>query len=217
MPFTAEQFFDAFSRYNEGAWPVHLMLILAAVVAAVTAFLYPRRSGLVMATLVMLWVWMATAYHLLVFAALTPVGFAFAALFFVEAMIIGRHAFLTGRLTLETNPGVAARMTGLAFVLYALAGYPLIAVLLGQRYPEFPTFGLPCPTTIFTFGILMWCVRPVPWSVLVVPALWSVIATSSAIEFGIGEDFALLPVALVVVMIRLWSRGPRALPVARTT
>jgi hypothetical protein len=72
-----------------------------------------------------------------------------------------------------------------------------------------PTFGVPCPTTIFTLGVLMWCLRPVPWSVLVVPVAWSVIATVAAVAFGVVEDFA-LPVAAALALGMLLRRPPRA-------
>lgn len=48
---------------------------------------------------------------------------------------------------------------------------PSLGVAIGHTYPAQPTFGLPCPTTIFTFGLLLWVRPPVPWSLLVIPVL----------------------------------------------
>jgi hypothetical protein len=61
-------------------------------------------------------------------------------------------------------------------------------------YPRQPTFGLPCPTAIFTIGVLLWARSRVHWSLLVVPAAWSVLGFSAVISFGVLED-AMLPVA----------------------
>ncbi|HEX7979136.1 MAG TPA: DUF6064 family protein [Gemmatimonadaceae bacterium] len=83
------------------------------------------------------------------------------------------------------------------------------SALAGQHYPAVPTFGLPCPTTIFTLAVLTWCVRPVPWSVLVVPVVWTLLAISAAIAFGIVEDFA-LPLAAVATLLVLHSRPARS-------
>jgi uncharacterized protein DUF6064 len=47
----------------------------------------------------------------------------------------------------------------------------------GHRYPEMPMFGVtPCPVTIFTFGLLLLTVRPVPRSLFVIPFVWSAVA-----------------------------------------
>jgi hypothetical protein len=78
--------------------------------------------------------------------------------------------------------------------------------MLGQRYPELPTFGLPCPTTIFTLGMLSLCPRPVPWTLYLIPGLWAVIATSAAWVFGIGEDLALVPALLASVALNAHHR-----------
>jgi hypothetical protein len=66
------------------------------------------------------------------------------------------------------------------FVVYALVVYPLLGAALGHRFPAAPTFGLPCPTTLFTVGLLAFLRRPFPASVLVIPALWTVVGTSAA-------------------------------------
>jgi hypothetical protein len=98
---------------------------------------------------------------------------------------------------------------GGALLGYALVVYPLLGWALGHRYPASPTFGLPCPTTIATFGVLIW-VRPQPrWWLLIVPLLWAVVGTSAAFSLGIREDLGLL-VAGVVAGAWLWFRSRRA-------
>ena len=72
-----------------------------------------------------------------------------------------------------------------------------------------PTFGLPCPTLIFTFGLLTWCVRPVPRSVLWIPAAWALLGSTAAIGFGARQDFGLLPAAIIALGFMLWPRKRR--------
>lgn len=81
-------------------------------------------------------------------------------------------------------------MVGSVLIAYALIGYPATASLAGQWYPAVPTFGLPCPTPLVTLGLLVWCLRPVPWTVRAVP-VGSLIAMVVAVPFGIVEDFVL--------------------------
>ena len=53
--------------------------------------------------------------------------------------------------------------------------------------------------TIFTFGLLLWSTGPLTRRLAVVPALWSIVATSAAVNLGMAEDFGLVAAALVAV------------------
>ena len=81
--------------------------------------------------------------------------------------------------------------------MYALIVYPALGYWLEHRYPAAPTFGLPCPTTIFTFGILLWTNRRVPFYVLAIPLAWSVMGFWAAISLGITQDLGLLAAGLI--------------------
>lgn len=83
----------------------------------------------------------------------------------------------------------------------------------GHRYPVTPTFGLPCPTTILTIGLLAWTgfrTSPALW---IVPLLWTMVGGSAATLLGMHEDLA-LPVAGVVgagvLLARMYGPGRRA-------
>lgn len=45
-------------------------------------------------------------------------------------------------------------LAGIALIADALVLYPVWSAYSGHSYPETATFGLPCPTTIFTIGVL---------------------------------------------------------------
>jgi hypothetical protein len=61
----------------------------------------------------------------------------------------------------------------------------------------FTDIGLPCPTTIFTFGLLLRSGRSVPLYVLPVPIAWSLLGFSAAYSLGIWEDVGLLLAGLI--------------------
>lgn len=63
---------------------------------------------------------------------------------------------------------------------------------LGHDYPATPTFGLPCPTTILTVGVLLTVQGRVPVSLSVVPILWGGIGGSAALLLGVQTDYVLL-------------------------
>ena len=100
-------------------------------------------------------------------------------------------------------------MVGWAFVVYAMVVYPIIGALSGHGYPNSPAFGLvPCPTTIFTFGLLLWSDRKVPKYLLVLPFVWSLIGFTAALTLGIREDYGLLVAGLVGTAMLIWRDEP---------
>jgi hypothetical protein len=73
-------------------------------------------------------------------------------------------------------------------------------------------FGVaPCPTTIFTFGILLWTIKKVPAYLLVIPFLWSIVGISAAINLRVPQDYGLvvagfLGTILILIQNRIQSR-----------
>ena len=90
--------------------------------------------------------------------------------------------------------------------MFALAGYPLLGLLVGHRYPAFPTFGLPCPTTILTIGLLVLAGPRAPRVLWIVPLLWSAVGASAALSLGMHEDLS-LPAAGLVGLWALVAQG----------
>jgi hypothetical protein len=89
----------------------------------------------------------------------------------------------------------------------------MLNALAGHAYPQCPTFGVtPCPLTIFTWGLLLWAVRPLPKYLLVIPLLWSLLGVAVALKFGVWADAGLLIAGLVgSTMLLLPNAGQRPL------
>ena len=87
---------------------------------------------------------------------------------------------------------------GVALMGYAVV-YPVLGLLLGMAFPRMPLFGVPCPTTAFTLGILLW-IRPLQPRLYVIPVLWSIIAFTAALQLGVLQDIGLLLAAAVSVI-----------------
>jgi hypothetical protein len=200
LPFTAEAFFDVFSRYNDAVWPMQGVLIALAIVTVFLTFRGRRGDDRwVSAILAAFWMWMAAAYHLAFFARVNQAAVLFAAAFTVQSVLF---AFLAWRLSGPAPPAPrrdVAGVLGALIVAYALVGYPALGYVFGHRYPAVPTFGVPCPTTIFTLGIIVWSRATVPWWLYVVPIGWAAVATVAATTLGVWEDFG-LPVAAILTV-----------------
>ena len=190
MPFTQEQFFAVFREYNVAVWPVQWILNVLAILAIAVAA-QGKRARVVNAILAGLWAWMGVAYHLAFFAEVNPAAVWFGIGFLVEAALFLWLGVVRPRIRFETTRDFRG-LLGLTMITYGLVLYPAVGYLLGRRYPSTPTFGLPCPTTIFTFGLLLWAVPPVPLPIVVIPALWSLLGFSAAMSFSMTEDYGLL-------------------------
>lgn len=212
MPFTVEEFFDVFRQYNETVWPAQLVLLAAAIVAVLMAVRAGEYAGrTVSGILALLWLWMGAVYHIGFFRDINPAAVLFGALFIVQAVLLAWLGVVEGRLTFRSRGG--ANVLGWVLAGYALLVYPLLGALLGHSYPSSPTFGLPCPTTIFTFGVFLWARPPIPRALVIIPGLWSILGARAAFQLGMGEDFGLLIAALIALPVLL--RGGRAVqPVA---
>lgn len=197
MPFSERQFLQVFARYNEAVWPAQFALILVAI-AAVTFALSSRRGArrLSLVCLAALWGWTGVVYHLTFFTAINPAAYLFAALFVANAAVIFWIAI--GPLA-DADRTPARFLTMALLLLYALAGYPLVGYLAGLRYPAVPTFALPCPLTIFSFGLLG--LFKVPGAAFVIPSLWALIGSVAAFRLHVAPDYVLLPAAAIA----LWT------------
>lgn len=210
LPFTVEQFFDVFRAYNEAVWPAPwILLALALAAMALAARPTARSDQSTAAVLAVLWLWQGLAYHLAFFTAINPLAYAFAALSVAAALVFAWTGVVQRKLRFRlTWRGRGA--AGVALVVFALVVYPAWALLAGHRYPALPTFGLPCPTTLFTVGMLAWLVPPYPRTPLVVPVLWCLIGAQAAYWLGVPQDLGLLAAAALGVWLILRAQ-PRAM------
>ena len=198
VPFNVEEFLNVFAAYNQAIWPAQIVAYGLGLLALVLIARGHRHAGRVTAAiLAALWVWNGAAYHIAFFSPINPAAFGFGALFVVQGLLFLYFGVVQARLSFQVSRS-AASIAGVLTLAYAAVVYPLIGHFAGHNYPFAPMFGVaPCPTTIFTFGLLALADRKVPKLLLVAPLLWTLIATNAALSFGIYEDYGLLPAAVV--------------------
>jgi hypothetical protein len=189
-PFTTQQFLDVIAQYNDAVWPMQVVLYGLAVILLYWAVRRSGRDRWIVVGLAFLWAWMGVVYHWLFFTSINRAAWIFGA-FFVAQAVVFLVAAAGDRLAFRFEAD-AFGIVGAVFIAYALALYPIIGAVAGHGFPDGPTFGLPCPTTIVTFGLLLWSASRVPWWVLAVPFAWSLVGGSAAFQFGIPEDYGLV-------------------------
>jgi hypothetical protein len=198
LPFSRDQFFDVFAEYNMATWPFQIGLVAVAMASVAAIYIRGDWDRAITCVLALLWAWMAIGYHFVFFSRINPAACVFGGADLLAAGLFARHA-ITATLHFR-HPFGARHVAGIVLVAYSLVGYPMVGWLAGHAYPRAPAFGLPCPTTIFTLGMLLLAKRPVPASLFVVPIAWSIVATVAAVELGVIQDYA-LPVAAIMAIL----------------
>ena len=198
LPFTTEQFLAVFEQYNQTVWPIQIFLNLVALCALILAVRRITHSDkIISAILSFLWLWIGIVYHLVFFAPINPAARIFAGLNILQGLMFIHFGLFRPRLSFQFKPNFYG-ITGSILILYALIIYPVLGLFLGHQYPKSPTFGLPCPTTIFTLGLLLWTNPRIPKAILIIPFIWSLIGFSAALTMGIHEDIGLLVAGIAV-------------------
>lgn len=202
LPFTTEQFFQVFASYNTAIWPAQILAYLVALVALALSLRRSRWGGrIVSGILGALWIWVGVVYHIIYFRAVNPAAVGFGVFFVLQGLLFLLAGSVRGKLgfALTARP---APILGAILIFYAMVGYPLLSSALGHSYPATPTFGVtPCPTTIFTFGLLLWAIPAMPRYLLVIPFIWAIVGTSAAVQLDVPADYGLAIAAIVAVLV----------------
>ncbi len=209
IPFGPQEFFGVFADYNTSVWPAQIFLYALAV-AMVAMALRGKSRGTpwIPVGLALLWIWTGVAYHLWKFTAINGPAWVFGALFVIEGVLFVTLGTSGSRLEIGKPTGWKGWIGGI-LVAYSLVVYPLLG-LSGHPPEEVPVLGVPCPTTIFTFGLLFWAARPIPPRLLVIPLLWTLIGSSAFFLFGVVQDVGLLAAGVLGLLLLRANGRPSA-------
>lgn len=206
LPFTKEQFLQIFQDYNQTIFPLQLLFYLLAFVII---YLSVKNSAagdkIINFILAFFWMWMGVVYHLMFFSTINKAAYLFGSLFILQGFLFIYFGVIKQKLTYRMSQQTT-KLLGALLVGFALFIYPLLGFVFGHIYPVSPTFGVPCPTTIFTFGVLLWSTGKVPVVLLIIPFLWSLLGFSAATTLGVKEDTALIISSFLTVSILLFTK-----------
>ena len=204
LPFTPDQFLDVFKSYNLTIWPTQILLVVLALLMIFVLFkknFYSDR--LISIGLAVLWLWMGIVYHIIFFTRINPAAYLFGTLYVIQAGLFVYYGIITKELIYKYRNS-AIGVISILFFLYSLIFYPLLSYQFGHLYPSTPTFGLPCPTTIFTFGMII-LMEDRKKIIFIIPIVWSLVGFTAALKLGIYQDIGLLIAGVISSMI-LFSR-----------
>lgn len=195
-PFTPDQFFEIFEKYNSAVFPAQFVFLLLGILAII--FLHSKgrsKNYYIGGLLSLLWLWIGIIYHISFFTSINKAAYAFGSLFIIQGIFFFIE-LLRNRLEFNFS-GKARDYIGYFFIIFGLIIYPTISYLLEGSWSRTIALGLPCPTTILTFGFLMMTTSKFSKYLLIIPTLWAIIGTGAATSFGVYQDYVMLLAAIV--------------------
>ena len=209
IPFTTSEFLNVFEQYNKAIWPLQVIFYAMAIFSVFSIVRKGLYTNIIaFSFLGFFWIWMGVVYHLIFFSEINQAAIVFGVAFIAQGLVFLYFGADRQKIKLELVRD-ATGISGVVFIVYALILYPLLGLFLGHVYPAAPTFGVPCPTTIFTFGILLFSRERVPWYVVIIPFLWSLIGFFAAIHLSTPQDFGLVGAGVVSTLIVVFFKPKR--------
>jgi hypothetical protein len=197
LPFTTNEFLEVFKSYNQNVFPLQILFYIIAFFSIYLVFSKQKnKSKIISLILSFFWIWIGAVYQIIFFSAINKAAYIFGLLFILQGILFLYHGVIKDNISFEYRNN-NFNYFGIVFILYALVLYPLLGFFLGHQYPYSPTFGLPCPTSIFTFGILLLINKKIPVITIVIPLLWSIIGFGAALKLSVYEDYGLLIAGII--------------------
>jgi len=207
-PFTTDQFFSVFEKYNHSIFPVQIILFLLIVCALILIGTNIKQKDKIVAGILgFFWLWTGIVYHIAFFTGINKIAYGFGLLFILQGLLILWEGALLYNLKFSFKMSLQAYF-GYFFILYGLVIYPIVGYLIEQNFSHTISIGLPCPTTILTFGFFLLCDKKFSKYLLIIPSLWAIIGLNAVLRFGIYQD-AMMIIAAIIADAWLLTRNFR--------
>jgi len=186
-----EEFLMVLERYNLAIWPLQIFTYLLGILALFFSLKRKKYSNqIILAILSFFWFWNGIVFCPFYWAPIYKYAYLLGFFCFIQGFL-----FLIGifkpNISFELRSNLYS-IIGIIFIIYAMVGYQLLGYLLEHVYPKFFPFGLvPCPTTIFTFGIFLMTDKKFPKYYLIIPFIVTMVGFL-AVYKGIFEDIGLI-------------------------
>jgi hypothetical protein len=200
LPFSTDQFFAVFAAYNLAIWPAQIIAYILGLTGIAGLWLdRPIGRRLITSILAIFWGWNGAVYHFAHFSSINPAANVFALMFVVQAILFGVAAATSNDLQFKVGQNLRS-VAGMGFILFALLIYEWLGWLAGHGLMKGPLFGVaPCPTTIFTIGMLLLARGSMVRWLSIIPVLWALIGSTAAVLLAVPEDLGLAVAAAALV------------------
>ena len=196
LSFSIEEFLLVLENYNLAIWPFQIFAYIF-IVLVIFFSIKPTNysSKIVLAILSFFWLFTGIVFCFLYWAPSHIFGYIFG-IFCVLQGIMFLYSIIKSNIKIGSQD-ITYTVIGILFVLYSIIGYQIFGYYLGHIYPKFFAVGLvPCPTTIFTFGIFLIFNIKIPIKYFFIPLTISLGGFLAAYK-GIYEDIGLIIVGIL--------------------
>ena len=169
----AAEFKKHIMEYSLQVWPLLLVAYILAIISVILIFRKKNISDkIISSTLAYLWLLDGIVHQWILGTFPPSQKYTIVFLFSLQGILFLIYGVLKPSISYEFKRGPYS-VLGIFFILYSLVFYPVIGFLTGFGFPEGPVMGLICPTTIFTFGILLFTTPKFPKFLLIIPFVWA--------------------------------------------
>jgi Family of unknown function (DUF6064) len=192
--FSPRVYYRLFELHNGALWPAHIVTLILGL-ALLLLLGKPSRATnrLIPAFLGALWLWIAWAFFWDRYATINWAAPYVAAFFAAEALLLISIG-AAGKLAFAPRHDVFDR-AGIALLAFALAGYPLLAPLMGRPWTAAEVFGIaPDPTAVATLAVLALAHGRAKWVLMPIPLIWCAMSGATLWTME-ASDFFIAPLA----------------------
>ena len=197
-----------FELHNLALWPLHIVtLAIGLFLIVAVAYPRPRLIRMALALLGGLWIFVAIAFVYGRYAQINWAVVYLLPLFGAVAAVLVYFALRPRRPLIEHTIGIS-KVVAISVLLFAVLGYPMLAVVDGRSIRQAEVFGIaPDPTAVATLAFLAVLRGPGGISAMVVVSLWAAVTALTLHTLG-RWDFFVVPLA-AVICIGIWVLGSR--------
>ena len=191
LSFSLEEFLVVLESYNLDIWPLQIIayvLILLVLFISLKPAKYSPK--IILAALSFFWLFTGIVFCFIYWAPSHIFGYIFGICCTAQGLLFFYSLFRSD-ITIGL-PSKTIMLIGILFILYAMIGYQILGYYLDHIYPKFFAVGLvPCPTSIFTFGLFVMMNTKIPIKYVAIPFMIS-LGGFLAVYNGIYEDIGLI-------------------------
>lgn len=191
LSFSLEEFLVVLENYNLAIWPLQIIAYaLILLVLFISAKPTKHSVKIVSAILSFFWLFTGIVFCFIYWAPTHLFGYIFGICCTAQGLLF-LYSIFRSDITIGL-PNKTNMLIGILFILYAMIGYQILGYYLDNIYPKFFAVGLvPCPTTIFTFGLFVIINTKIPIKYVAIPFVISLGGFLAAYN-GIYEDIGLI-------------------------
>lgn len=169
--FSQTTYYRQFELYNQAIWPLHIVVVLLALMIFYALWKKPAWAGRGIALILTVsWLWVAWAFLYQRFYQIHIVADWYALGFILQAGLIAWYGVIKNRFTLFVKSRLRLTIgSGLLFI--TLVFYPFIAAISGRHWMQLEMFALaPDPTALATVAFLLFYKASI--TLYIIPIIW---------------------------------------------